>query len=451
MKRLQVKKMMSICLLSCGISNICAHEITDSVMTLHDCMEYAVSHSTKMRLQAADRSDEQWNRRQAIMQAFTPTVSAQTYAYNQYGRNLDPESNTYNTIATFHNGFSVSGGITLFDGFQAVNNLRIASVATKMGLSKDQQTRDAICLAVMEAYCNVVYYQMMHSVVEDQVSTAETAKNLAAQQEELGQKGHADVVRMESELAKMQYQLVTTQNKLNEAMLTLKDVMFWPADSSLSIELSVSEQVALNSVSDSLAKSAQQHLPAAEIARMNLRQAELSLKTARGTFSPHVGLYGGWSTTYYTYPGLEGYTPLPFADQFRLNGGEYIQLSVSIPIFDQLRRRAELGRKKNALLRAEAEYDQTMRDIENEASRALNDRNGAASAFRQADQMAKLQEEAFRLSAKQYECGIITSIEYQTASQSYLSAVADRTQALLTLQIKNAILRYYNGEPYIAQ
>ena len=300
--------------------------LSQQTRTLKECMEYAVSHSTKMRLQAADRSDEQWNRRQAIMQAFTPTVSAQTYAYNQYGRNLDPESNTYNTIATFHNGFSVSGGITLFDGFQAVNNLRIASVATKMGLSKEQQTRDAICLAVMEAYCNVVYYQMMHSVVENQVATAETAKNLAARQEELGQKGHADVVRMESELAKMQYQLITTQNKLNEAMLTLKDVMFWPADSSLSIDLSVSEQVALNSVAGSPAESALQRLPAAEIARMNLRQAELSLKTARGTFSPHVGLYGGWSTTYYTYPGLEGYTPLPFADQFRLNGGEYIQL-----------------------------------------------------------------------------------------------------------------------------
>lgn len=414
-------------------------------------MEYALDHSTKMRIQAADRSDEQWARRQAIMQAFSPSISAQSYAYNQYGRNLDPESNTYNTIATFHNGFSVSGGITLFDGFRAVNNLRMAVTAEKMGLSKDQQTRDAICLATMEAYYNVLYYQMLESVLEQQVITAQASKDLAARQEELGQKGHADVVQMESELAKMQYQLVNTQNKLNEALLTLKDVMFWPADSSLNIDLSIREQVALNSVADTPAKSAQQHLPAAEIALMNLRQAELSLKTTRGAFSPHVGLYGGWSTTYYTYPGLEGYTPLPFADQFRLNGGEYIQLTVSIPIFDQLRRRAELGRKKNALLRAEAEYDQTMRDIENETSRALNDRNGAASAFRQADQMAQLQEEAFRLSAKQYECGIISSIEYQTASQSYLSAVADRTQALLTLQIKNAILRYYYGEPYIAQ
>lgn len=446
MKRCKVKMLLLVLV----VMTVQPMEAQNS-MTLKECMEYAVRHSTKMRLQAADRNDEQWNRRQAIMQAFTPSVSAQSYAYNQYGRNLDPESNTYNTIATFHNGFSLSGGITLFDGFQTVNNLRAASVATKIGLTKEQQTRDAICLATMEAYYNVVYYQLMTSVVEEQVSTAQTAKELASRQEELGQKGHADVVRMESELAKMQYQLVTTQNKLNDAMLTLKDVMLWPIDSSLSIDLSVGEHINLHSVADTPTDSAKLLLPSAEIARMHLREAELSLKAARGAFSPHVGLYGGWSTTYYTYPGLEGYTPLPFADQFKLNGGEYIQLSVSIPIFDQLRRRAELGRKKNALLRAEAEYEQTMRDIENEVARAINDRNGAAAAFRQADQMAQLQEEAFRLSAKQYECGIITSIEYQTASQAYLSAMADRTQALLTLQIKDAVLRYYNGEPYITQ
>ena len=59
-------------------------------LSLHDCMEYAISNSTLMRLQEADRDDEQALRRQAIMQAFTPSLSARTYANNQYGRNLDP-------------------------------------------------------------------------------------------------------------------------------------------------------------------------------------------------------------------------------------------------------------------------------------------------------------------------------------------------------------------------
>lgn len=420
-------------------------------MSLHDCMEYAVSNSTRMRIQAADRKDEQWQRRQAIMRVFTPSVEAQTYAYNQYGRNLDPETNTYNNVTTFHNGYSVSAGITLFDGFQSVNNMRMATTAAKMGLSKEQQTQDEICLATMEAYYNVIYYTELESVLKGQVETAQTARDKAVRQEELGQKGHADVLQMESELAQKQYQLITAGNQKNDAMITLKDVMFWPIEDELSIEIEVSEPVLTLAQASELSSSAKAFLPDAEIALMNVRQAKLDLKSARGAYSPTLGLYGGWSTTYYTYPGRADYTPIPFGEQFKNNGGEYIQLSLSIPIFDQFRRRTALNMKKNALVRAEAEFDQKMRDIENEVVRAVSDRDGAQAAFHQADRLAEVQKEAFQLSTKQFETGLISAIEYQTASQTYLNAMAERMNSLLKLRIKDAVVRYYNGESYINQ
>ena len=421
------------------------------VLSLHDCMEYAVSNSTRMRIQAADRKDEQWQRRQAIMRVFTPSVEAQTYAYNQYGRNLDPETNTYNNVTTFHNGYSVSAGITLFDGFQSVNNMRMATTAAKMGLSKEQQTQDEICLATMEAYYNVIYYTELESVLKGQVETSQTARDKAVRQEELGQKGHADVLQMESELAQKQYQLITASNQKNDAMITLKDVMFWPIEDELSIEIEVSEPVLTLAQASELSSSAKAFLPDAEIALMNVRQAKLDLKSARGAYSPTLSLYGGWSTTYYTYPGRADYTPMPFGEQFKNNGGEYIQLSLSIPIFDQFRRRTALNMKKNALVRAEAEFDQKMRDIENEVVRAVSDRDGAQAAFHQADRLAEVQKEAFQLSTKQFETGLISAIEYQTASQTYLNAMAERMNSLLRLRLKDAVVRYYNGESYINQ
>lgn len=438
------------------VSAICssaakAQEQKRPAMTLHDCMEYAVSNSTSMRIQAADRSDEQWLRRQAIMQAFTPSVSAQTYAYNQFGRNLDPETNTYNTVTTFHNGYSVSAGITLFDGFQAINRLRMASTTMKMGVSLEQQEKDKICLATMEAFANVVYYTEMEKVVAAQVETAATARDRAIRQEELGLKGHAEVVQMESELAQKEYLLITMSNGKNDALITLKDVMFWPLDEELLLDASIPEPDCLNVDPCALEMKAKEFLPSAQIASLDLRKATLDLKSARGAYSPTLGLYGGWSTTYYTYPGKAGYSPAPFGQQFRNNGGEYIELSLNIPIFDQLRRRTVLKQKKNALVRAEARYDQTMRDIENEIRRAVNDRDGARAAYLQADKLAQVQEEAFRLGSRQFETGLISAIEYQTASQAYLNAEAERLNSLLKLGIKDALVRYYNGEPYIAQ
>lgn len=428
-----------------------AQELSTDTLTLHDCMVYAVSHSTKMRIAAADRNDEQWQRRQAVMSIFTPNVEAQTYVYNQYGRNLDPETNIYNNVTTFHNGYSVNAGITLFDGFQAINNWKMASTAAKMGWSKEQQTRDEICMATMEAYSNVLYYAELEKVLESQVATAQAARDRAVRQEELGQKGHADVVQMESELAQKQYQLVTTRNLKNDALITLKDVMFWPASDELVIDCNTPEPLLTAVQSPELAESAKHILPSAEIASLNLKKAQYELKTARGAYSPTLGLYGGWSTTYYTYPGKKGYTPVPFKEQFRNNGGEYVQLSLNIPLFDQFKRRTNLKLKKNAVVRAEAEYDQKMRDIENEVIRAVSDRDGAHAAYQQAGKLADVQEEAYRLSTKQFEVGLISAIEYQTASQTYLNAKAERMNSLLQLRIKDAVVRYYNGEPYIEQ
>lgn len=421
-------------------------------MTLHDCMQYAVSHATKMRLQAADRSDEQWQHRQAILQVFTPSIDAQSYAYNQYGRNLDPETNTYNSVTTFHNGYSLSASLTLFDGFRAINNMRMASTLSKMGLSKEQQTQDEICLATMEAYYNVIYYTELEAVLRDQVTTAQTARNKAVRQEELGQKGHADVLQMESELAQKEYQLINTTNHKNDALLTLKDVMFWPTDEELQIDNQIYEaqnELALIN-KDDLTETAKSVLPSAEIASLNVRHAKLDLQAARGAYSPKLSLHGGWSTTYYTYPGRADYKAQSFSEQWKNNAGEYVQLSLSIPIYDQFQRRTNLHLKKNALSRAQAEYDQTMRDIENEVARAVNDRDGAYASFQQADKLATLQQEAFLLSTKQLENGLISAIEYQTASQTYLNAMAERVNALLLLKIKEAVVRYYQGEPYLS-
>ena len=419
-------------------------------MTLHDCMEYAISHSTKMRIEAANRNDEQWQRRQSIMQVFTPNVDAQTYAYDQYGRNLDPETNTYNSVTTFHNGYSVSAGITLFDGFKLINNMRLASTMVKLGRSKEQQTEDQICLATMEAYYNVIYYTELEKVLTEQVGTAKSARDKAVRQEELGQKGHADVLQMESELAQKEYQLIDATNKRRDAMITLKDVMFWPSDQELEIEDHVQEPLVSLTSSSDLAETAKSVLPSAEIATLNVKQAGLDLKMAQGSYSPKLSLYGGWSTTYYTYPGREDYKAQSFGDQFKNNAGEYVQLSLTIPIFDQFQRRTNLHQKKNALTRAKAEYDQTMRDIENEVARAINDREGAFAAFQQAEKLSAYQQEAYQLSTKQFENGLISAVEYQTASQTYLNAMAERVNALLTLSIKDSIVRYYHGEPYIS-
>ena len=423
-------------------------------MDLKACMHYAVEHSTKMRIQEANNRDAQIDRRDAILSAFTPSVSGNTYAYYNFGRSIDPETNTYTVVTSFHNGYSLSGGITLFNGFQAVNNLKITKTAQQMGLTQEQQIEDQLCLATMEAYCNVLYFTELEKALKGQVTTAEKALQLATRQEQLGQKSHADVVQMQSDLVERQYLLTTCRNNLNSAIITIKDVMFWPIEEPLKIDESIAQQALLATDpvdAPNVVLQAKQTMPSVLLAEGTMKNARVALKTARWQLLPSLSLYGGWSSSYFTYPGREGYVPTPYFDQIRDNRGEYIQLSLNIPIYDHLSKHSNIAKKKNAYDRAQAEYEQSLRDVEAEVLRAIADRDGAADALQQAEARASLQEEAFALNNKRFEQGLISSIEYQTASNNYLNALAEQMNARLQYYIKNCVVTYYKGVPYLEQ
>lgn len=417
-------------------------------MTLHDCMEYAVSNSTKMRIQQAAIGDAQIDRRDAALTLFTPQISAQTYAYYNFGRSIDPQTNTYFNTTSFHNNYGVSAGYDLFDGFKAVNNYKISKTGMLIADSQEKQVEADICLAVMEAYYNVVYYKRLCDVYEEQVAVAGQALAKAKRQEELGQKGHADVIQMEADLADRQYDLTNTYNMYESQRMTLADLMFWPVDEELVIDTSMPvwqvEPVSTSSVVD----FALEHNPAVQIASWKELNAKRELNTAKWQTLPSVGLYAGWSTSYYTYQGSQ---TAAFQDQFRNNGGEYVEVSVSIPIFNRLSRLSTISRKRHALQKATAELDQKKRDVESEVRRAVQDRDGAATAYQQAQRKAEVQAEAYMLNLKKLEQGLISPLEFQTANNNYLKAQADEMNSLFKYLIKQAVVRYYNGVEYVNQ
>ena len=428
-------------------------------MTLHDCMAYAISNSTKMRIQQAASGDAQIDRRDAALKLFTPQITAQTYAYYNFGRSIDPQTNTYFNTTSFHNNYGVSAGYDLFDGFQAVNNYKISKTGLLIADSQEKQVEADICLAVMEAYYNVVYYKRLCDVYEEQVATAESALTKARRQEELGQKGHADVIQMEADLADRQYDLTNTYNMYQDQKMTLADLMFWPLDEELKIDFSIPLRSSRNdnySVIPSVAEEspesvvdfALEHNPAIQIASWQQLNAKRELNTAKWQLLPTLGLYAGWNTSYYTY---QGAATAAFRDQFRNNSGEYVEVSLSIPIWNRMSKHSAISRKQHALDKATATLDQKRRDVESEVRRAIQDRDGAATAYEQAQRKAEVQAEAYTLNLKKLEQGLISPLEFQTANNNFLKAQADEMNSLFKYLIKQAVVRYYNGVEYINQ
>ena len=71
--------------------------------TLERCMQYAVEHNHDVRLQQFSLDDARAERLRA-RGSFLPSLDASGSAQFNFGRAIDPETNTYTNVSTFYNG-----------------------------------------------------------------------------------------------------------------------------------------------------------------------------------------------------------------------------------------------------------------------------------------------------------------------------------------------------------
>ena len=75
-------------------------------MDVDRCMNYAVQHNRTVRQRELEADNARLDRMKAIG-SFLPGVTAGTSVQYNFGRSVDPETNTYNTLSTFNNGYSM--------------------------------------------------------------------------------------------------------------------------------------------------------------------------------------------------------------------------------------------------------------------------------------------------------------------------------------------------------
>lgn len=96
------------------------------------CMAYAVEHNHQVKQRELEMKSSQMDRLSAIG-SFMPSVDGGVTARYSFGRGIDPETNTYDNISTFHNNYFIEASMPIFRGGSLVNQVRKAQANVKMG------------------------------------------------------------------------------------------------------------------------------------------------------------------------------------------------------------------------------------------------------------------------------------------------------------------------------
>ena len=421
--------------------------MAQSEWSMQQCMQYAVAHNHEVKRAELELDNYKATKTGAIGR-FLPTVDASIGGQYNFGRAIDPETNGYTNVSTFYNGYSLNASLPIFDGFSRIHALKAAEASTLMGRASLRQKQDQTALNVLQAYTNVAYYEGLVKMADEKVRETELLLKQIRLLEEVGRKSAADVAQVESQKAEADYELTRQQNLYASAMLELKKTMAFPMQDTLLLSVRnvrTDRSLFANSESAMYGQGLAQELnPELQITQYQVQVSKHEWRQARAALLPALSLSTGLSTTYYHT--LHSDAGQSFRNQFKNNMGEYVGVTLSIPIFNRLQTVTSIRRAKNNYRISLETYEQKQLELEKLSREAWQDWQGYLKQTVQMVEKIEADSIAYQLTKRQFEEGLSTAIDVRTTSAQLLNSKATLLQCQLMAMVKENLVRYYRGE-----
>ena len=432
----------------CISVSLCLNSVRAQQMTMQQCMQYAVQHNHEVK-QAELELDNYKASKTGAIGNFLPYVDAGIGAQYNFGRAIDPETNGYTDVSTFYNGYSLSASLPVFDGFSRLHALKAAKASELMGRASLRQRQDQTALDVLQAYTSVAYYDGLVKMAEEKVEETLLLLKQVKVLEEVGRKSAADVAQVESQQAEADYELTRQQNLYASAILELKKAMNYPLSDSLSLEYipnvgTFDSQCGNNSFPTWEKNLDNERHPELQVARYRMQASKHEWHQARASLYPSLSLSAGLSTTYYKT--LHNDAAETFRNQMKNNMGEYLGVSLNIPLFNRLQTLTSIRKAKNNYKIAQEAYDQKQLELTKLSTEAWNDWQGYQKQTIQMEKKVEADSIAYQLTRRQFEEGLATAIDLHTTSAQLLNSKATLLQCQLMAMVKEQLVRYYKGE-----
>ena len=413
----------------------------EKAWTVDDCIQYAITHNHEVRLQQIQLDDYRTDKQRAVG-AFLPAVEASVGGQFNFGRAIDPETNTYTNVNTFNNSYGVQASIPLFDGLQRYNDLRAAKANLLMGRQGLAAQKDKIAQHVLKAYIDALYYQTALTFAKEKREESMMLLHQTQVMVEVGTKGEADIAQMEATYASDDYEVTRQEGLLSQALLMLKHEMNYPAEEDLEIK---NEELRMKNENNSSSLQPNSHfsltLPSIQQAAYQLQSAQYAYRSSKGALFPSIHLGVGVSTNYFRQMGANN--GMAFRDQFRNNVGEYLYASLSIPLFNRMNTISNIRRQRNNVKRARENLDNERRELHRLIQETAIDQQNSWMETQKMQQKVEADSLAAQLTIRKYQEGISSSIDVQTATVTLLQSKAHLLQCQLNYIYKTRILKYY--------
>lgn len=343
---------------------------------------------------------------------------------------------------------SLSLSVTLFQGFQRINQIR----ANKLLLQSDQSYVDQmeydLVLQVFTTYIEALTHKELWLASRQQLALSEEQLRVEEINMEVGNRTLADISQARSQVANDQLNITTSRNDYELSILNLKQLMEIDSEKEIVLESPNVEDVealVANYSAVGVYDKALNFFPEIRMAEYNTLAAEKDVAIARGEYFPTLSLSSGLSTGYTSSYLDQNGAIFPFRQQIRDNYSRYIGLSLSIPIFNNLSSRIGVRKAKIIYENTKVAEKQSKNNLNKIVNQAVLDLNAAKQRYESSEEVFTSTRETYKVFQERYDVGLATSIELNTAQTNMNKAEFDFINSKYNLLYRTKVIDYYLG------
>jgi outer membrane protein len=450
---------------------------------LQRCVTYAMANNISVkqadvqaRISALMVKQNEWGR--------YPGVNLSTNAGNNFGRSINPATNSFENNRIFFSNFQLQSNVNLFNWFSQRYTVEASRLDLKAAQASIDKARNDIALNVAVAYLQTLLANQQAEVSSVQMQLTRSRLENVRKLVNAGSLPELNASEIEAQLATDSAAYIGARATYQQNLILLKALlsmdMTMPFDivkpdvSAIPVETLADLQPAL------VYQEALKNLPQQRVNQYRYQAALKNIQVAKASMYPTISAFANIGSRYSslfpdqqnfvatptgrldtlgyveTAPGTIYYAVRPdvqvttknvgFGRQlFDVNLSQAIGLNLSIPILNgrQLRTGWERSKLNAETVRYQLEQDNLT--LQQDIYSAYNDAVTAMQRFNATTRVVAAAEKTFSFSQKRFDAGLLQTIELITNQNNLYRARLDALAAQYEYVFRMKLLEFYKG------
>ena len=412
------------------------------VLTLEECLRLGIENNLSL-----ESSRNEIRKGEHTLSENRAKLLPQINAVAGFNDNFNPPvsvtdgsayGNPYNVTKTLQ--YNASAGIQLqmpLYNQTVYTAVDIARTMNELNRLSYEKAREDLILQISKMYYLSQNTAEQIALIKENISRLNELSNITQAFYDNGMAMEVDVKRVNINLENQRVQYDNAQSMLTQQLNLLKYVIDYPADKEIALTPVDTENT--TSVSLTGLDNNQYEL---QLLQSKQKLAEQQRKMIGQGYIPSLSLTGSWMYSAYTDKAKNWFHSGPSNHWYNSSG---IGLTLRIPIFDGLDKRAKMKKAKIEIENAKLSYENALKNMQTQYLNATNELMNSQRNFRKQKDNYLLAEDVYQVTTDRYREGIASMTEVLQDEMRMSEAQNNYINAHYNYQVTNLSLLKLTG------